>query len=76
MASDNECLLIWAIPDWAAWVRYERAWYPDGELASWRKTLFEMNAAVDRILLLDSLLNPMRTGRQPQVEDRRSLDDF
>ena len=76
MASDNECLLMWAIPDWAAWVRYERAWYPEGELANWRKTLFAMDAAIDRILLLDSPLNPMRAGRQPQVEDRRSLDEF
>ena len=76
MASDQECLLIWAIPDWEHWIRYERAWYPDGELASWRKTLLDVGAVVDRTLLLDSPLNPMRTGRQPQVEDRRPLSDF
>jgi hypothetical protein len=27
------------------------------------------------VLLVDSALNPLRTGRQPQIEDRRPLSD-
>lgn len=76
MGSDTECLLMWAIPDWPAWVRYERAWEPDGELTPWRRTMRELGASLQRILLLDSPLNPMRTGRQPQVEDRRPLSEI
>ena len=38
--------------------------------------LAELRASVQRTLLVDSPLNPMRTGRQPQVEDRRPLTDF
>jgi hypothetical protein len=76
MADDSEALLLWAIPDWSTWVAYERAWAPDGALASWRKTLLGLGAGWRRQLLVDSPLNPMRTGRQPQVEDRRPLDQL
>jgi hypothetical protein len=76
MADDSEVLLLWAIPDWSTWVAYERAWGPDGDLASWRKTLLDLGAAWQRQLLIDSPLNPLRTGRQPQVSDRRPLDEL
>jgi hypothetical protein len=76
MADDSEVLLLWAIPDWATWVAYERAWTPDGALAGWRKTLLGLGATWRRQLLIDSPLNPLRTGRQPQAEDRRPLDDI
>ncbi len=35
-----------------------------------------LNADVQRTLLVDAPLSPMRTGRQPQVEDRRPLDEL
>ena len=76
MADDSEVLLLWAIPDWATWVAYERAWSPDGALASWRKTLLGLGARWKRQLLIDSPLNPLRTGRQPQLSDRRPLDEL
>ncbi|MET0902380.1 MAG: NIPSNAP family containing protein [Acidimicrobiales bacterium] len=75
MADDTEALLLWAIPDWPTWVTYERAWAPDGALAAWRKTLLGLGARWKRQLLIDSPLNPLRTGRQPQASDRRPLDD-
>jgi hypothetical protein len=74
MADDSEALLLWAMPDWATWVAYERAWAPDGALAAWRKTLLGLGASWRRQLLIDSPLNPLRTGRQPQESDRVPLD--
>ena len=76
MADDSEALLIWAIPDWSTWVDYERAWSPDGALAPWRRTLLDLGASWQRQLLVDSPLNPLRTGRQPQASDRRPLEDI
>jgi hypothetical protein len=69
MTNDSEAIVIWAVPDWPTWVAYERAW--DGDvLASWRARLVELGADVRRSLLCDAPLSPLRTGRQPQVEDR------
>ena len=76
MADDSEALLLWAIPDWATWVAYEQAWEADGALGSWRKTLLGLGARWNRQLLVDSPLNPLRTGRQPEVSDRRPLDQL
>ena len=76
MADDSEALLLWAIPDWPTWVAYERAWSPGGALAGWRTTLLGLGASWRRQLLVDSPLNPLRTGRQPQAADRRPLDDL
>jgi hypothetical protein len=76
MADDSEALLLWAIPDWERWVAYERALSPDGALASWTKTLLGLGARWKRQLLVDSPLNPLRTGRQPQASDRRPLEEL
>src|SRR5207244_832691 len=74
MTNDSEAILLWALPSWDAWARYEQAWDGAG-LAAWRARLIAMNADVRRTLLVDAPLSPMRIGRQPQVEDRRPLDD-
>ena len=76
MADDSEALALWAIPDWSTWVAYERAWEPGGALADWRSTLLGMGARWRRQLLVDSPLNPLRTGRQPQASDRRPLEEL
>jgi hypothetical protein len=76
MADDSEALALWAIPDWPTWVAYEQAWEPGGPLAGWRATLLAMGARWRRQLLVDSPLNPLRTGRQPQASDRRPLDEL
>jgi hypothetical protein len=75
MGDASEALLLWAIPDWATWVAYEQAWRGDGALAPWAKTLVGLGARWRRQLLIDSPLNPLRTGRQPQESDRRPLDE-
>ena len=49
---------------------------PTAPLAPWRKTLLGLGASWRRQLLIDSPLNPLRTGRQPQVSDRRPLDQI
>jgi hypothetical protein len=75
MTNDHEAIVLWAIPDWAAWVAYERAWDGDA-LAAWRARLVAMGVDVRRSLLVDSALNPMRIGRQPDESDRRPLDEI
>ena len=63
------------MPSWEAWAEFEHAW--DGApLAPWRARLVSMGADVRRTLLVDAPLSPMRTGRQPQIEDRRPLDEL
>jgi hypothetical protein len=75
MTNDHEAIVIWAIPDWPTWVEYERAWDGDS-LAPWRARLVALGADVRRTLMIDAPLSPMKTGRQPQVEDRRPLDEI
>jgi hypothetical protein len=75
MRADDECILLWACPSWAAWGAFEPAWHVPGDLASWGKTLVDFGATWQRTVLVDSALSPMRIGRQPQVSDRRPLDE-
>ncbi|MCU1459132.1 MAG: hypothetical protein JWL73_3224 [Actinomycetia bacterium] len=76
MMSDTEAIVIWAIPDWATWVAFERAHEHGGALRSWRDTVVALDARVHRILLVDAPLSPMRTGRQPRESDRRPLSEI
>ena len=76
MADRSEALLLWAFPDWATWIAYERAWEDGGALEMWRSTLFGLGARWKRQLLIDAPLAPLRTGRQPQESDRRPLEDL
>ncbi|HYL52221.1 MAG TPA: NIPSNAP family containing protein [Acidimicrobiia bacterium] len=75
MTNDSEAIVLWAFPSWEAWANFEQAW--DGAaLAPWRARLTAMGADVRRTLLVDAPLSPMRAGRQPQVEDRRPLEEI
>jgi hypothetical protein len=77
MVNDSECLLLWAIPDWATWAATEQAWLSSGgQLDRWRRTALDLGADWRRSLLVDAPLAPLRTGRQPQVEDRLPLDQL
>lgn len=77
MAYDNECVLIWAIPDWQTWGRFEMtATGPRDPVVAWRRSLDASVTSWERILLVDAELAPLRTGRQPRVEDRRPLEDL
>lgn len=73
MRRDNECLLLWSIPTWEAWAAVER------EVSCGRGDLLPNGSGViherERILLVDSPLSPLRTGRQPSRDDRTDWDD-
>lgn len=74
MADDDECMLLWAYPDWAAWSSFERASAEgSGPVAEARKGWRDLTTSWERILLVDAELSPLRTGRQPQESDRRPL---
>ena len=74
MRPDDECILLWACPSWKVWGDFERAWFADGDLAGWGKSLVDFGATWERTALVDAELSPMRIGRQPTVDDRRPLD--
>ena len=77
MVNDSEAIVLWAIPDWATWTRFEQAWSsPSGALDAWRKTTLGLQADWRRILLVDSPLSPLRIGRQPEESDRLPLDQI
>jgi hypothetical protein len=68
MRDNEECVLLWAIPDWEAWAAVEA-----GESAGRQRLLPRAAALIrqrQRILLVDSPLSPFRTGRQPTRTDR------
>lgn len=75
MVNDSECVLLWAIPDWPTWASFEQAWQTGESLGAWRATTLRLGADWRRSLLVDAPLSPLRTGRQPQVDDRRPLDE-
>ena len=67
--NDDEALLLWAIPTWQQWADGEA----DRELQKWRRDLDARSW--DRVVMVDSPLNPMRTGRQPARSDRIDWTD-
>lgn len=73
MKNDDECLLLWSIPTWEAWAAAEK------DMASGRGGVLRHCSALirdrDRILLVDSPLSPLRTGRQPSRADRTGWED-
>jgi hypothetical protein len=75
MVDDDECVLLWAIPSWAQWAAYEEAHEGDGELRAWVERSRELVTGRHRILLVDAPLSPLRTGRQPSVDDRTDWVD-
>jgi hypothetical protein len=77
LRNDSEAVVIWAIPEPAAWARFERAWHgepPHRGVAAWRGITAGEVVDWRRTLLVDAPLCPLRTGRQPQESDRRPLD--
>lgn len=78
MVGDREVILLWALPSWDAWAVLEQEDLAGGggALAPWRAALLDAGAKVHRTLLVEAPLSPMRLGRQPQVGDRRPLDEL
>ncbi len=84
MIDESECLMIWAIPDWPAWSRFELAindvpppreedaLRPEaaGALLDWQRRMYSRSRSFRRFLMLDAPLSPLRIGRQPARSDR------
>ena len=56
--------------------QFEAAQRVDPAIAKWRECIREVALDWNRCLLVDAPLSPMRTGRQPQVADRKPLDEI
>ena len=79
MRADDEVVVIWAVPDWDTWARVEAATDADATDAAVTDRPASDGGRVlsrERILLVDAELSPLRIGRQPVAEDRRSVDEF
>ena len=70
MCGAAEVLLLWASPDWRTWGRFEGAQGHASDLADWARVTEPFVERLDRCLLVDAPLSPLRTGRQPTVADR------
>lgn len=75
MRNGSEAIALWAFPDLETWAHCEQSWDRD-PLARWHASLVELGALVERTLLVDAPLGPLRIGRQPAVEDRRPLSEI
>ena len=76
MRSEGEVILIWAIPSWADWADFEQASMRRDGLSAWKEAIRPFGGYTYRTLMVDAPLAPLRTGRQPQVEDRRPLAEL
>jgi len=76
MANDHEVIMIWSIPDWGTWAAFESSHAdPGSAIRAFRNSVPQTPLGWSRNLMADAPLSPLRTGRQPQVEDRRPVDD-
>lgn len=75
MVNDDEALLLWTIPTWAAWGAGERAHHDDDRVVAWRRGIRDVVTDWHRVLLVDAPLSPLRTGRQPSRDDRTDWQD-
>lgn len=77
MVDDDECILLWAIPSWDAWAQFEDGHLPGSHrgLSEWRQWAADLVTGRHRILLIDAPLSPLRTGRQPNRDDRIGWED-
>ena len=70
MRADDEVVALRAIPDWRSWAGYE----------SWASQVGASSPPgsreLQRTLLVDAELSPLRIGRQPDAGDRRPLDQI
>ena len=74
LVDDRECIALWALPNWAAWARFETAIDSADDLHTWRERARKHVRRTPRCLMVDAPLSPLRTGRQPQVSDRVPFD--
>lgn len=70
MRANDEVVVLRSVPSWSAWAGFE-SW---ASTSGWSGPAG--TTALARTLLVDAELSPLRTGRQPRVEDRRPLDEI
>ncbi len=78
LGADDEVVALWAVPDWPTWGALEAS-LDDVATARPRGAgprVLDQVVSRERLLVVDAELSPLRTGRQPRVEDRRSLDEL
>jgi hypothetical protein len=71
MRDDDECIVIWAIPDWETWAAFETT-VDAGGIDDWITVRREASTGFARILMADAPLAPLRIGRQPSRDDREA----
>lgn len=69
MRADDQVVALWGIPDWPSWAAFEESL---GATPVRHRGL----VSLERTLLVDAELSPLRIGRQPTVADRRPLEEF
>jgi hypothetical protein len=70
LGDDSECLFLWAFASWAGWGEFEREAEGASAMRRWHKAAQELGARLQRFLMVDAPLSPLRTGRQPRESDR------
>lgn len=77
LVDDDECILLWSVPTWDDWARFEDAHRSGGadDPDHWRRSAGELVTGRHRILLVDAPLSPLRTGRQPTRDDQVDWSD-
>ena len=55
---------------WRTWSDYEAAQLTDAKLVGWTRATAGMVTKLERFLMVDAPLSPLRTGRQPTEADR------
>lgn len=70
MRANDEVVVLRAVPSWAAWAELETWAAGDG----WSGP--PGTRSLQRTLLVDAELSPLRIGRQPAESDRRPLDEI
>ena len=62
MVNDSEAVMIWAIDSWEAWAHAQVALDGDPEVARWRDRSRALAPDWRGKLIVDSPLNPLKTG--------------
>ena len=70
MRANDEVVVVRALPDWPAFAAFETWAAVDGWSGPPGTT------SLQRTLLVDAELSPLRIGRQPAESDRRPLEEI
>ncbi|MGB7052635.1 MAG: hypothetical protein WBG41_13795, partial [Acidimicrobiales bacterium] len=75
LGDDDECFLLWAVPTWQDWADREKARRHHPGLVELEAQVLASTERLNRILLVEAALSPMRLGRQPSRADRTEAWD-